>query len=41
MKRLIAIILVCVLLGGCSAEARKTVYHMNTVIPAYKPVFLY
>ncbi|MBO4938186.1 MAG: FAD:protein FMN transferase [Oscillospiraceae bacterium] len=32
MKRLIAIILVCVLLGGCSAEARKTVYHMNTVM---------
>lgn len=32
MKRLIAIILVCLLLCGCSSQAQETVYYMNTVM---------
>lgn len=32
MKRLIAVILVCLLLCGCSSKAQETVYYMNTVM---------
>lgn len=32
MKRLAAIILLCLMLTGCSPKAEQTVYHMNTVM---------